>query len=145
MSNILRLHFVRLKRVLVNAEHLCTFGTLMKRMEALCHTICERNWKAPYRHHLGWESGVFPFLFLLFAGVNQIQRWFEPLHGDVLKDLNGLRQWLMRFNWFSPDGCIVGSPNGSMERQMLPLLIEHVCNIIRKLIPPSTNIVLTLD
>ncbi|CDF32934.1 unnamed protein product [Chondrus crispus] len=83
--------------------------------------------------------------FFILAGVNQMQRWFESLHPEIFKDELGFPHWMTRDNWYPEESCLVPTANRSMKKSILPLSIEHVNVNIRKYVPSSQKVLLTLD
>jgi len=78
--------------------------------------------------------------FLVYAGVNQMTKWFGPWSGEVFEDECGAAHWLSQDTWFPGNACEVRSANGSMEESLLPLLVEHIKTKIRLIVPHEKKV-----
>lgn len=63
--------------------------------------------------------------FFIFSGVNEIERWYESLECELFKDDMG-PHWLKFEDWFPKDAVVVESENGSMTKELIPQIIDHI-------------------
>lgn len=72
-------------------------------------------------------------------------QWFWPL-GESYNALKGsYLDKLTKPNWFPGEGCVICSENGSMEKYIIPLFIEHLNRFVRKHVHSSNDYLLLLD
>lgn len=50
---------------------------------------------------------------VIFDGVYQMERWFEPLSNTIVQNENGNPEWFNVPDWSSADGVVVRTPRGS--------------------------------
>lgn len=90
-------------------------------------------------------SGRIAPPFLIVAGKNVMARWFIPLDKALYKFEEGNLFSLARKIGSPSDGCVVMSGNGSMEKALIPIFIEHLDRFVRKHVPASLDYLLCLD
>ena len=83
--------------------------------------------------------------FFIFEGVYQMERWFEPLNDSVFTDDHGNPEWYTKADWFPSEAVLVGTNRGSMDMATLPAFIQHFQRHVRKIVPGSQQVCLTLD
>ena len=86
---------------------------------------------------------ICPPTFII-SGVNIMRSWFEPLSCEQIQGNNSLK-WLCRRDWFPREALVLTSKNGSMEKHLLRIVIEHVNSYVRKFIPDHEAYCLLID
>lgn len=83
--------------------------------------------------------------FFVFAGKNVMSNWFDPLRGDQYCDESGNPHWFATGGWFPADAALFPTENGSMEKRVIPFVVDHVHRHVRKVLGPTVKFVLSLD
>lgn len=89
---------------------------------------------------------VLPPLFL-FAGKNIMERWREPMNGEVWTDDLGTPDWFAKDGWLDTQGDLVlrGTPNGSMQKDCIGFVISHIQRHKKSIVPAGEKLLLLLD
>lgn len=84
-----------------------------------------------------------PPVFII-SGKNVMKNWFHGLsHQQIGGDPRLL--WLTTNSWCPRDALILMSENGSMEKRLIPFVIDHINRYVRQFVPQSESYCLTLD
>ena len=83
--------------------------------------------------------------FLIFEGVYQMERWFQPLNDKVFKGADGQPEWFAREGWMPSGSVVTGTENGSMDQGTITAFAEHFNREVRKHVPQSQRVLLILD
>lgn len=82
---------------------------------------------------------------VIFEGMYQMERWFEPLLSKLFKDEKGNPEWFAKHEWFSNDGIFVGTSRGAMKMQTMPIFLQHFQRQVHKIVLSLQHVCLILN
>ena len=64
-----------------------------------------------------------------------MKSWKEPLDPTDFTDKNGVAHWLCDPNWFPSNAGLVVTKHGSIDKDVIIKVVEHINQHVRKTFP----------
>ena len=84
-------------------------------------------------------------LFLLALGKRVLNAWKQPLSKSDFTNSYGVLHWLCEENWFPPETALHVTECGSVDRNTIFKVAEHINSHVRKPIDSEKHIVLLVE
>ena len=79
------------------------------------------------------------------VGKKVVKAWKQPLSKSDFTNSYGVPHWLCEESWFPPETALHVTKCGSVDRNIIVKVAEHINNHVRKTIDSEKNIVLLVD
>ena len=89
--------------------------------------------------------GNIASLFLVASGKRIVSTWKEPLSETDFTDAQGIPHWLCGTQWFPSDTAPHVTKSGSVDRNIIIKIAEHINKHARKTVSSDKQIVLLVD
>ena len=90
-------------------------------------------------------SGKCAPLFVIAAGKNVMDSSTKPLQEQDFTNMDKGPHWLTNEDWLPGDCVIPCTENGSVDKNTMPFVVEHINRYIRQFVRRHQPIVLLLD